>query len=71
MTTMLASRPPSLFDEVGGEPTLEELLTGVWEELTAHRVVTCPVCSGEMRPEYGAHSRPRGGRCGSCGSALA
>jgi hypothetical protein len=70
MTTMVASRPPSLFDEVGGEPTLDELLAGVWEELTAHRVVACPVCAEAMAPQYGVHPRPIGGRCKSCGSTL-
>jgi hypothetical protein len=70
MTVMLASRPPSLFDEVGGEPTLEEMLCGVWEELIAHRVVRCPVCADEMEPVYAAQALPRGGRCRSCGSAL-
>ncbi|MEA2160404.1 MAG: hypothetical protein QOD66_2784 [Solirubrobacteraceae bacterium] len=70
MTTMVASRLPSLFDEVGGEPTLDELLAGVWEELAAHRVVTCPVCQDPMTPQYGVHSRPIGGRCKSCGSTL-
>ncbi len=71
MTTLLASRPPSLFDEVGGEPTLDEVLVGVWEELTAHRVVACPVCASEMAPEYGVHARPIGGRCQGCASTLA
>jgi hypothetical protein len=70
MSTMVASRPPSLFDEVGGEPTLDELLSGVWEELAAHRVVVCPVCAGGMEPQYGVHPQPIGGRCKSCGSTL-
>jgi hypothetical protein len=61
---------PSLFDAVGGEPTLDELIAGVWEGLAAHGVVECPVCGEEMAPEYGAHARPIGGRCRACGSAL-
>jgi hypothetical protein len=61
---------PSLFDAVGGEPTLDEMLVGAWEGLIAHAVVTCPVCEGEMRPEYGAQSRPVGGRCASCATTL-
>jgi hypothetical protein len=61
---------PSLFDGAGGGPTLDELLAGAWEGLTAHAVVECPVCSAEMAPEYGAHTRPHGGRCRSCGSTL-
>jgi hypothetical protein len=62
--------PPSLFDAVGGEPTLDELLASVWEGLTAHAVVKCPACGAEMEPEYGAHALPIGGRCKGCGSTL-
>ena len=68
MTTLTVA--PSLFDVVGGEPTLDEVIVGVWEGLTAHRVAECPVCREEMAPEYGAHARPIGGRCGGCGSVL-
>jgi hypothetical protein len=62
--------PASLFDDLGGEPTLDELLVGVWEGLTAHSATACPACAGRMEPEYGPHSRPIGGRCRSCGSTL-
>jgi hypothetical protein len=62
---------PSLFDcEVGGEPTLDEVLVGVWEGLTAHGRLACPLCGGAMEPEYGVHALPIGGRCASCGSTL-
>jgi hypothetical protein len=61
---------PSLFEDVGGEPTLDDLLVGVWEGLAAHASAQCPVCGGEMGPEYGAHARPIGGRCASCGSSV-
>ena len=61
----------TLFDDgAGGEPTLDEVLVGVWEGLTAHRVEECPVCRGQMTPEYGAHARPIEGRCTGCGSVL-
>ena len=39
---------PSLFDDLGGEPTLDEVLSGAWEGLAAHQHVACPVCGGEM-----------------------
>jgi hypothetical protein len=55
---------------LGGEPTLDALLAGVWEGLAAHKPVACPLCGGEMRPEYGAHARPLGGGCQSCGTRL-
>jgi hypothetical protein len=81
VSTLALSRPgapqrgralsaPSLFDELGGEPTLDELLVGVWEGLVAQRPVACPVCGGEMAPEFAAHARPVGGRCRSCETAL-
>ena len=66
-----AEPAPSLFDDLGGEPTLDELVVGVWEGLAVHRSQECPACGGEMAPVYGAHARPLGGRCRSCGSKLA
>jgi hypothetical protein len=59
-----------LSDELGGEPTLDEVLTGVWEGLAAHRTMPCPACGEPMRPAYGAHARPIGGRCDSCRASL-
>ncbi len=50
----------------GGEATLDELLVGAWEGLSARRPVACPVCTGPMRPCAGAV----GGACGTCGSRL-
>jgi len=65
------TRPPrSFFDGAGGGPTLDDVVSGAWEELTAHAVVECPVCQGELAPEYGAHARPVGGRCRGCGTTL-
>jgi hypothetical protein len=61
---------PTLFDAVGGEPTLDEMIVGAWEGLIAHGSVACPACQEKMDPEYGAHARPIRGRCGSCGSVL-
>jgi hypothetical protein len=54
----------------GGGPMLDDLVAGLWEGLAAHRAVQCPVCASEMRPEYGVHALPIGGRCGGCGSTL-
>jgi hypothetical protein len=50
--------------------TLDEVLVGVWEGLSSHHTVTCPVCSGKMAPRYGSGARPVGGRCKRCGSTL-
>ena len=48
----------------------DQLITGVWEGLSSHHTVTCPVCSGKMTPRYGSGARPVGGRCKRCGSTL-
>jgi hypothetical protein len=67
----LATRAPSLLDGLGGEPTLDDVLSRVWEGLTAQSVVTCPVCGSEMRPECEQRTRTLCGRCVDCGSTLA
>jgi hypothetical protein len=56
----------SLFDDIGSEPTLDELVSGIWEGLTAHQRVPCPWCGGDMTPVYSAHARPTAGRCDGC-----
>lgn len=40
--------------------TLEDIVLGAWEDLTARGSATCPVCAGEL----GA------GGCDACGSEL-
>jgi hypothetical protein len=52
------------------EPTLEDLLVRRWGELRSRQVAECPVCRGEMEPEYGAQALPIGGRCTDCGAVL-
>jgi hypothetical protein len=67
----LATRTPSLLDGLGGEPTLDDVLTSVWEGLTTARsVVTCPVCGSEMRPEHSHRTGAVRGRCEDCDSTL-
>lgn len=62
---------PPLFGDLGGEPTLDEFLTGVWEGLVAHHLAACPVCGGQMMPLHTAEaSRPVAGRCRSCETTL-
>lgn len=65
-----ADETPALFNDVGGESSLEELISGAWEGLAAHHPVACPLCGGEMAAVYGAHARPSVGRCGDCGTEL-
>jgi len=54
----------------GVEPTLDDVIVGLWTRLSGHETVRCPVCEGEMMPEYGPHTRPVAGRCRVCGSAI-
>ena len=74
MSTAMLEAPGSLTTEAvggGGRATLEDVLSGAWEGLAAHRTVSCPVCGGEMAPRYGAGgAAPVGGRCTSCHSTL-
>jgi hypothetical protein len=60
--------PPAA--EGRGRRTLDEVIVGVWEDLTAHHAVACPVCGGQMQPRYGSGAAPVGGRCTSCHSTL-
>ena len=62
---------PSLLDAAPrrGE-TLEDVISGAWEGLAAHDVVSCPVCHGEMVPRYGSGGTTVGGRCQDCGTTL-
>jgi hypothetical protein len=63
-----------LAQDAGGIPrgyprNLDDLIVDTWEGL-AKGASQCPACGGLMEPEYGAHTRPVGGRCADCGSAL-
>ena len=51
-------------------PTLEDVLSGAWEELSAHRAAACPVCDGVMVPRYGSGPSAVGGRCRRCRTEL-
>jgi hypothetical protein len=53
-----------------GGATLDQVILGAWNELTAHTAVACPVCRGKMVPRYGSESLPVGGRCRRCGTTL-
>ena len=50
----------------GGGATLDEMLVGAWEGLSARHPVSCPVCAGAMQPRAGA----AGGACGDCGAQV-
>ena len=51
--------------------TLDDVIVGAWEGLSAHRSVECPVCRGTVRPRYGAAGQtPLGGRCDDCDTTI-
>lgn len=51
--------------------TLDDVIVGAWEGLSAHQSVECPVCRGTVRPRYGASGHvPFGGRCDDCDSTV-
>ena len=51
--------------------TLDDLISGAWEGLTAAASPACPVCAGELAPRWSAGAGVVGGRCRDCGSELA
>ena len=67
-------RQPSAAERLKASPregrTLEDVLSGAWEDLTAHRTAACPICDGAMEPRYGAGPSAVGGRCRSCRTEL-
>ena len=69
MVTLELERP-SLFASPREGPTLEDVLSGAWEELSAHRAAACPICDGVMEPRYGSGPSAVGGRCRSCRSEV-
>jgi hypothetical protein len=48
-------------------PTLDDMMSRVWEGLTTGLPAACPVCHGEVVP---ALSGPPHGRCSSCGTMI-
>lgn len=47
------SQTLSLFEGAGGEPTLDDVLAGVWEGLAARANASCPICGERMEPVVG------------------
>jgi hypothetical protein len=68
------SQTLSLFDGAGSEPTLDDVLAGVWEGLAARAAATCPICGERMEAVTGSDRErqpaPEAARCTGCGSAL-
>jgi hypothetical protein len=58
--------PPAAGKPLAG-PTLDDVLSRVWEGLATGLPAACPVCHGEVEPALGG---PLSGRCRSCGTAI-
>ncbi len=73
MAVLLIEREADLqlWDDEGGGPTLDDVLSGAWDGLAAAATsVSCPVCHGELVPRWSAGAGVVGGRCRDCGSSL-
>jgi hypothetical protein len=71
MTPAAALERPAAFRPVPRDGrTLEDVLAGAWEDLSAHRTATCPICDGAMEPRYGSGPSAVGGRCRECRTDL-
>lgn len=72
MVTLHLERPPAVSPIASPRegPTLEDVLSGAWEDLVAHRTATCPICDGAMEPRYGSGPSAVGGRCVECKTEL-
>jgi hypothetical protein len=73
MAVLLVEREADeqLWSEDDGGASLDDLLSGAWEGLTAAASSTaCPVCQGELVPRWSAGAGVVGGRCRDCGSEL-
>jgi len=73
MTMLLMEREPRvrLWSDDDGGATLDDVVSGAWEGLTAAASSTaCPVCQGELEPRWSAGAGVVGGRCRDCGSEL-
>jgi hypothetical protein len=70
MATIALERPTLRFASPRKGRTLEDVISGAWEELSAHRAATCPICDGVLAPRYGSGPSAVGGRCGDCGAEL-
>jgi hypothetical protein len=75
MATVAMQRPrPRALELLFASPregrTLEDVVSGAWEELSAHRSAACPMCTGPMLARYGSGPSAVGGRCRDCGTEL-
>jgi hypothetical protein len=70
MVTMQLERPAVRYASPREGRSLEDVISGTWEELAAHRSATCLICDGLMEARYGSGPSAVGGRCRDCGTEL-
>ncbi len=70
MATVALERPDLLCLTPREGRTLEDVVSGAWEELSAHGAAACPICDGVLEPRYGSGPSAVGGRCRSCRTEL-
>jgi len=70
MATLALDRPSLLSASPRESRTLEDVISGAWEELSAHRAATCPICDGAIVPRYGSGPSAVGGKCRDCRTEL-
>jgi len=58
-------------DGRGEQPSLEDLVCGLWQEVLTEGHADCPLCGGEMVGRVSAHARATEGRCRDCGTTIA
>lgn len=66
MATVELARPDPLCLSPREGRTLEDVISGAWEDLAAHRAAACPICDGVLEPRYGSGPSAVGGRCRGC-----
>ena len=65
-----ARQPRPAGAEASDDPTLEELVSALWRQVSAGGRAVCPLCAGDLEPRYAAHAIPVAGRCRACGTSI-
>ena len=68
MTATLAA--PPLHARAPAAPTLADVMSEAWADVSGGTAAECPICAGPMQPRWTASARVVGGRCEDCGTTL-
>jgi hypothetical protein len=50
--------------------TLDDLVSGTWDELQHAHAAACLVCGSDLMPRWSSGPHPVAAKCGGCGSEL-